>query len=575
MAIFPQAVLTEQTAAIYTSEPTGRIVGTPDALTQLPYPASDALIGGSGVLTTNTDNKQTVIVETWNAIENNQSSGGFDWFEDFHVIPRSFEFGNLLSPQSSPIEVFSAFRRLVKEWTSFVNNAGAGTELVGSPSLPTNVDPMSGIQMTVDVSTSGVPFVDDTLDFAFSGVGTIYVPITIQRIVLWGLVPEQPYEEELEFLTTIYTPKNGSEKRESLRKAPRQSWRYQYVIGEGTEAQYFENLLFDFQSLTFGVPVWFEDTEISSAVTAGDTTINVVSTSYRDFRVGGLAVIFTAQSTFDVLEIDAGGITGTSLSFTAPTVNSYAAGTPVYPLDPCFAQARIDGQRWPVGLRAMGIRFQSSTNDVDLADLSAFSTYKGKLLLDNGNSMLRGTIGHDFEQPLIRIDGGAGTMYQSSTWDRHKRGHTFTLRADGRQAVWEMRQMVHALRGRQVSFYVPTDSDDLEVVADLLSASNTMDVTNVGYTQFVRNRTPKSDIRVNFVDGSAPLLRAITGSSSPSTTVDQLVVDTNWPSTITPAEISRVEYVEKVRLDTDSIRIQYDESGSRARMVAPIRAVFD
>ena len=31
-----------------------------------------------------------------------------DFFENFHVVPRSFDFGNVLSAQTSPLEVFPA-----------------------------------------------------------------------------------------------------------------------------------------------------------------------------------------------------------------------------------------------------------------------------------------------------------------------------------------------------------------------------------------------------------------------------------------------------------------------------------
>ena len=576
MTAFPQASLTEQAPAIYTLEPTGRIAPTPDGPTPAqPYVASDQA-SSADTWTASLGNKSTKALASFPALEIGQSSGGFDWFETFHVVPRSFAFGNLLSDQSSAIEVFSAFRRLPKrEWTSFTNNAGAGVNLGGEPSLPVDVDPLTGIVMTLDVSTAGDPFVDATLDFFFTGVGTALVPITIQRIVLWGKTPEQPFSEVLSSLTDVFPAKAGKEKRHSLRKNPRQSWEYEFLIDEGEESQILENLLFDFQHRTFGVPVWFEDSTLTAAVTAGDTTITVDSTDYRDYRVGGRAVIFTDQGTFDVLEIASGGISSTTLTFTSAATNSYVVGTKVFPLAVCRAPAVVEGGRWPVTLRRLGMRFEAVDNDVDLADISPFSSYNSKLLLDNGNSMLQATVRHTYRQNIMQVDGGAGLVFQDAFWDRHKRGHQFTLRAEGRQAVWEMRGLAHALKGRWISFYVPTDADDLIVVANLVSAADTMDVQNVGYTQFVRDRQPKDVIRVNFVDGSTPLLRGITGSASPSSTVDQLTLDGTWPSTITPAEISRVEYVEKVRLDTDDVRIEYDSSGIRARLVAPVVAVFE
>jgi len=180
-----------------------------------------------------------------------------------------------------------------------------------------------------------------------------------------------------------------------------------------------------------------------------------------------------------------------------------------------------------------------------------------------------------FTQALHEIDGETGVRQIESDWDRHKRGHAFTLRAQGLQAGWELRQLLHALHGRRVSFYVPRGSDDLFVVSNILAASNTIDVAFCGYTQFVRNRQPKNVIRLTKTDGTV-LVRTIIGSSVSSPTVEQLEVDVNWPlGTITPAEVERIEYVEKVRLDDDDVRIEYDTGGQVARMFSPITVVLE
>lgn len=575
MATFAQAVSTIQTPAVFH----GELVEVVFALAAA-GPPDIQVVGDMGtLLSANTLTKVNAVPsanpQTWPSQEVQQSASGFDFFENFHVIPRSFDFGNLLSAQSTPIEVYSAYRRDSHTWSTFLAvSPTSGLSLGSAPSLPVVIEPQFGYPMTLEVSTVGDAFIDDTLDFTFSTM-TLAIPIVVQRIVLWGLRPEQPYTETLGFLTNVYLAMSGNEKRESVRKNPRQSWGYNYIIEEGSESQILENLLFDFQSRTFGVPVWHDESALTVAAVATDTTITVDSTAFRDYRVGSLVVVFTSQQTFDVLTIDAGGITSTTLTFTAPIANSHPIGVKVFPLRTCLTAQQVGGARWPVGLRRKQIRFTATDNDVDLADLSAFSTYKSKLFLDNGNSMLQGTVQAGHFQELITIDGEIGDVEQSSLWDRNKGRGAFTLRASGRQAVWEMRQLAHAIKGRWISFYIPSDSDDLTANANLTSGTNTIDVDNVGYTQFVRDRQPKADIRITFVDGSPPLLREITGSTSPSSTTDTLTVDTNWPSTITPAEIARIEYVEKVRLDSDDVKLEFDSSGHRARLVSPITALFE
>ena len=493
-----------------------------------------------------------------------------DWYEDFHILARSYDFGNLLSSTTTAIVVFSAFRSETHTWTSLTNNAGEGISLTGLPSLPTTVAPFEEVTMVLNADVEGDAFVDGSLDFVFDN-GSISVPITIQRIVLFGLEPEMPFTETLESVTDIIRSKNGTEKRTALRESPRQLWNYTYIIQEGTEKQMLENVLFNSQARTFGVPIWKDDTALTAAAAIDDTTISVGATIYRDFRAGGLVIILTDQSTFDVAEITT--VNSTSLVLASALVNAYAIGTQVFPLLTCVAQARISGARSPVGISRLAIRFESTDNDVDFASITPFSLFNSKVLLDGGNSILGGQVPETFEVEFLSIDSVTGQRTFSSEWDRHKRIHQFSLRTNSRQTTFEMRGLVYALRGRQVSFYVPRGSDDFEVTTDLINGGNLMVVSKIDYTRHVQTRSPKNVIRLTQTDGTV-LLRTIASSES-STTTETLTLDSNWPTAITVDEIERVELVEKVRFDTDSVAIEYGKNGSLAHLVVPLKTVFE
>ncbi len=505
------------------------------------------------------------------AFENDQATSGFDWFERFHVVARAYDFGNLLSPQSVPFEVYHSSRRESRAWLGFLNNAGLGVEIGGLPSLPTIAGPSQGFALTLDVSTSGDAFVDTTLDFLFE-TGTTMVPIAVQRIVLFGLPPELPFDEFLAFLTRIRRTKDGTEKRQSPRKSPRQSWGYTYRLDDEPTTQLLLNLLFDYQARVFGVPVWLDDMELTADLAAGATTVPVNETAFRDIRVGGLVVILQSQTVFDVLEVTA--TTATTIDVSSPTLNSYAAGVEVFPLRTATPPQTINGRRFPVGLRDLPIEFESLDNDVDLANVAPFESFNGKVLITSGNVMTGSTKGRDYAQELTVIDGETGLPFRSTSEGRHRPGGQLVLRAAGRQATWELRGLAYALRGRQISFYNPTDDDSLVPVADLLNASNTLDVESVGFAQFVRHRAPRDVIRIIRNDGGADLVRNVTDSVVVSSTVDRLTVDVNWPATVPFSAIERIEFVEEVRFDSDRITLAHDVDGTM-RLRAPIVSLFE
>lgn len=504
--------------------------------------------------------------------QDDKATPAFDWFEKFHVVPREFALGNILSTQNIPIEVYSAFRDSSHPWSAFVNNAGAGVSLVGAPSLPFIFAPQTGKQMTLQVNSLGEATVDSTLDFVFD-TGTIHVPITLQRVVLFTLPPELPYTEILEFLTDIIAHLDGTEQRFSLRKNPRQKFDWEIAMDPGIERQLLDSILFEWQSRLFGVPIWHELSFLTTPVAPAATVITVETTNFADYRIGSLALIYTSQSVYDVLTVQS--LTSTSVTFTTGALNAHAIGAKVMPLRIGVLEGKPHEKRYPTDASALQLRFRIKDNDVgSIASTAAFSTFNGKVLLDDPN-FVQTALDAEFDQDVYVLDNDTGQSYESSSMDRHRRGSAKTFLPRGRQRIWETRQLLHALHGRQVSLYLPTFGKDLTPLLQLSSGSSALDVSNCGYTQFVKSRQPKNVIRVTFNDGTAPLIRTVLSSLVVDATRETLTLNTSWPSTIALSRIDRIMYVEEVRLDSDSISITHLLGDRSARIVAPVKAVLE
>lgn len=495
------------------------------------------------------------------------------WFESFHVIPREFAFGNILSDQTASIEVYSAFRRTDHNWTVFTNNAGAGLTLSGIPSLPHTFVPQSqgGLTLELQISTSGTPNVDTTLDFTFGTVPqTIQVPITLKRVVLFAISPELPFTERLQWMTEVQPHIDGTEMRISARKNPRQLFEWNFIMEDGTERSRFHNIMFDWQASIFGLPTWYEMTRTTSAVSVSDTTINVSSTDYADYRVGGLVVVFQNSTTFDVLEL--ASLTSTSLTLTSGVLNGYPVGTMVMPLRTGFARRQVSGSRFISGDATMTIQFRVDDNDVDLADTSAFSQFNSKVLIDTCNSV-RGRMSEQFERDIVSMDNTAGLTLQSSPWAVGKRIHQLALLAKGKQGLWEVRQLLHALRGKQISFYVSSFTEDFTLDTDIASGT-TINIVNIGYTQFVQSRQPKNVIRIVYNNGDPDDLRTIVSSSVVDSTREALVVDSSLGAH-TIAQVEKIMLVEKARWDTDEIIIRHEIGDTTTRIAGPVKTVLE
>lgn len=496
-----------------------------------------------------------------------------DWFENFHVIPRSVTLGNVFSETTQAFQIHSGFRRLQGTWSSFTNNAGAGVTLTGGPSLPATMYPQEDYGATLTVSTSGPASVDSTLDFGFSGGITISVPITLQRLVLFPIRPEIPYRETLGFLTDIIEADDGTEQRIALRKNPRQFFEWNVALDSGTFDQSRTNaLLFDWQARTWGVPVWHESTDLTVASLASATTFNVSSTANADYRVGSLFMVYEDSQTFDVLEISA--LTATTITAASGAANAYSAGAYVTPLRQGNLERNVSSSRFRSMDQTLQLRFRIKDNDANLADTSAFGTYNSKVLLDSCNVARNGSVAESFTTALIVIDNNTGQVFQDPTWTRGKRGTTLTLSAHTKAEVWDLRELMHAIRGRQISFYVPTFAKDLLPDNDLTSGSPDLDVVNVGYVQFIQDRQPKNHVWVRLLDGTT-YTREVLSSVETTSTRETLTLDANWPGNIAQADIDRISFLEEVRFESDEIQILHERGERLVYFTAPVITTFD
>lgn len=505
----------------------------------------------------------------------NETTPGTDWWERIHLLPREgFQFGNIISDATYEIEIFNAFRLTTVEFTSFTNNTGPGISLDPDPT-PVDIPRLHSLLLDLLVEAAGSSAFDSTLDFLFdSGVGTLLMPASGSRIVLWSFPPELPFVEDLTFKTDIIGPKDdGSEQRIALRKAPRQTFRQKFFVEEGPERRYAESILFDWQANIFGLPIWHERTLSTAAVLVGDTLVAVQSTEFRDYRVGGQVVIWTGYRTFSVMTI--ASFTATTITFTAAIGDAFDAGAEVMPVrDQVMTSQRITAVRGRVGYSIISIDFRVVDNDVDLASLTGWTVYNGKVVLDDPNLIGGDTMSDVYERQITVIDGETGVFLNRSTWAKGKRNQRKGFKMRGLEELWIVRGLMHALYGKQVSFYLPSFSDDMEPFTTFSSGGSLMPINNIGYAQFVQARQPKNVIRVTLANGTT-LIRTITGATEIDSTREDLTVDVNWPSTIEPEDVVRIEYVHKARFNSDGVQIQHLVGGNDYSISMPVKDVFE
>ena len=489
------------------------------------------------------------------------------WHEIAHLLPRLVQdLGNLVSEQVIDCELYNADRHDNVTVASVTNNLGYGIEVNGVPATPFDIESQDGLAFTLTVKTVGDLSIDASYTLHLSTGEDYTIYLIGSRIVMFPIRPEAPLREHLIFDTKIIEKVDGSEQRRANRQYPRGMFEGTFKHGQ----QMIEMLLFDRQAKIVAFPAWHEPAFLDAAHSIGATTVNVNTTDYANFFVGGYAVVLQDEYTYDALKIQS--LTATSITFESGLSYDYAVKTEVMPLLTAYIEASSASIKNVYNNQNFNLRLHVDPEINDIADDSAWSVYNGEPFMDAANLIEGGQLAEALRTKVFVIDNLSGLRTQVSAWDHNKRHSKKGWKTNSRQELWELRQLLHFLRGRQVGFYIPTFWKDITPVADMAIGTFVLNISKIGYTVNARQRWPKQVIRVIFADGSI-LYRTIQNSAILNDTVEQLTLDVAWPAAYTPDDVERIEFLEKVRLDVDDIVIIHHNALGQAECIVPIKEI--
>jgi hypothetical protein len=494
-----------------------------------------------------------------------------DWFDHVWILPTRIDAGLILNEKKVyDITVYNSYRYETRDLEDFVNNAGDGVVITNLPTLPDTIETQSGYDLDLEILPQGPPFIDGTLDFEFD-VRDVSITLTGQRTVVFPHEPEAPLVETLIFETDVRRGRTGTEQRAALRHIPRSQYEMRFLV-TGDERRQLEANVFDSQDQLFGVPAWHEAAILATAATSGQTTITVDSTAYSSLRDDGLAMLYMSHDNSLTLQIES--MTATTITFTTQLTSNFPVGALVLPVRMGLIRSKsIRGRKWRTNLQEVRVTFMTWDNDEDLSSTSAWSSFNSKVLLDDPN-LIQETLPESSERKIAIIDNETGTFETYSEWDVSRRAHSKGFFTRGRQDLWEVRQLLHALRGRCVSFYIPTFFDELALASDVSSGDSTVTVENVGYTKFVDSRQPRNVVRLTKLSTGDEVIRTVTDATELDAATERLTVDSTWGKAFTVGD-TKIDYIEKVRLDSDRIRIEHLDGIGEAKIVVPVISVLD
>lgn len=367
-------------------------------------------------------------------------------------------------------------------------------------------------------------------------------------MIPWPFVPLARMTESLAWLTDAlraYT----AEQRIALRSVPEQTFAFEHDFGDHQAAR-AQALAEAVGVGEVGVPVWTEHTRVGAVA---DGTLTLACDTQAQYVAGGWALLWDDDSHCEAVEIDM--VNPGEISLVGGPVESYADAI-VCPLLPAFA---------PDGLK----RVRSSGRDdvrasitflvdsgADWADESAMLLYRGLPVLA-AVPVLEDGLEDSVQRAHREVGNETARVWLVPTTSQTKR--SFTMRWDlaTRAELWALRQWLHARKGRQRAFWLPTWARDLEPLAGIGAAAMQIRVRAIGWV----NASPSEagddrDIMIRTVAG-ALYYRRVTAVDAGGAGEELLTIDSALGSAIALAEIDRVSFVYLARQSADRIEIEH------------------
>jgi hypothetical protein len=479
-----------------------------------------------------------------------------DYFDRIHLTPIALSLGNVVSELIREIAVWNAWRTASQTLTALRLDGDVGSTLATPAPLPLVLRPLQEQVLTLTVGLNGPPVIDAQAMLTFADGATWSLRIDGLRLNAWSLPPNwtEPLIETLAWLTDVQVAVAGTVTRTPLRDAPRRSWEFA-VLADRQERRWIEHALFDWTGRVWALPMFVDTVWMRSPVAAGATEI-AVNTEGLDFVAGGLAMLWRGVADVELVEV--AQIATNRIVLRAPTRRAWPSGTRLIPCRTARLTDAPELRRLSDRLMRTQLRFEA-TEPCDWQAALPAIRYRGFPVLehrpnetvDPSASIARRADLLDGEVGRTQVDDLSGLAWttQSHAW-----------RLFGRAERADHRALLYGLQGRAEALWLPTWTDDLEVVETIGETALTLTVVACGIARSLRQQAGRRHVRIALSDGTV-FYRAIEASSeltlASGETVERLRLDVALGRVVRPDQVRLVCWLALVTLAGDTVELRH------------------
>ncbi len=478
----------------------------------------------------------------------------YDFYYRIHTSIRNLQLGNVLSEQIFLVEIWNSW--LTATDLVSVTETGLDDVLLDFPiTLPFTFKPLQYITGTITVSQEGIATIDGDFYLTFN-TENITIHVSGQRVILWPFIPQDTFTETREWNTDILQARH-TETRYANREFARLILEFKYTFKYTLEYSYAKKLAKKIAHLALATPLWSEALPVRS-VTIGQTIIPVI-VAYREYEVGEIVVFWKSYKEFEIKEI--ADIDSQSITLTKPMVTNLT-NCYLLPVKIGYIQEGINLVRDDNHKLVGGIKY-TITNPFTLPIWPNSETYDS-LPVVSKKLIVSGGLTERYSRNIEIFDNIVGKFITFDVDDYNRTNLTLTIKTKTPRELFDVRRQLDYLMGKYKPFWLPSFNQDLLAQTNLASGATSLKV-NYGFWDI----TLVSPIRVV---GSNIQYFNVTASADNGDGTETLALTPPCSTLIT--NITSVEILTKVRLDTDSISLSH--TGKRITNISiPTLEVLD
>ncbi|MBV5305557.1 MAG: hypothetical protein J0652_02565 [Desulfobulbaceae bacterium] len=361
---------------------------------------------------------------------------------------------------------------------------------------------------------------------------------------------EDGWNESYEWKTDVMIAWNRTEQRVQLRTAPRRRFDLRLLVA-GDSRRKLETTMGQRKSVYMFAPIWRDGSRLDVVLPANSSVIPVAE-STDNYVVGTPVAIWTDADTFEYREIS--GVGAGFVAVGLPFIREWPVGANVAPCRYCLCSGGRSVNRFTEDVGEYKLQLLMVEDKWAPTAAIASETYQGLPIFPLPASWGEQGQGYDNKWTLLDNDTGIIEVDVQSSEPVFER--ELKILVWSRDRISRMLAFIAYCAGRKSPFWVAADDRGFELAVPAPNGQNYIVIKPINYAFSLTDSNARAHIEMIMTDGTI-IRRQIIGVETLPSYEEKLILDSALPVAISAEILNRCAWLEKVRLNTDSIDLSW------------------